>query len=137
MFKVKVSGLNIHNINCGIWLNILDRKDGSFIVRYKLYETCYNFNIEITYHDEHVAGSPYNFNSTIFHDNCECPEENFAKWSQDFQCRETYIQIERDLIPFTAVNLTVIRPKILALYNKPASYSICNYVIKDNKVNID
>lgn len=40
-----ISGKTKNGNTCRIWTNILDRKDASFIVRYKLYEVCYEFNI--------------------------------------------------------------------------------------------
>lgn len=40
-----ISGKTKDGNTCRIWTNILDRKDASFIVRYKLYEVCYEFKI--------------------------------------------------------------------------------------------
>lgn len=40
-----ISGKTKDGNTCRIWTNILDRKDASFIVRYKLYEICYEFKI--------------------------------------------------------------------------------------------
>lgn len=46
-----------------IWTQLLDRKDGSFIVRYKMYQSCLKgFRIIITFHKLHVGKSPYNIN---------------------------------------------------------------------------
>jgi len=42
---VLISGKTKNGNTCRIWTNILDRKDASFIVRYKLYEVCHEFNI--------------------------------------------------------------------------------------------
>lgn len=133
IFQITVNGKNKHKIDCRIWLNVLDRKDGSFIVRYKLYETCYQFKIDIMYKNQHNVGS-YKFAKPVYADECNCPEDNINSWLNSFQCKETYMQIEKDLLPFSSVNLTSLRPKILAQYNKPSSHSICNYVILNNKV---
>lgn len=56
--KVDINGKNIYQRNCRVWTNILDRKDGSFIVRYKLYETCYDMEISVKYEGNDVEGSP-------------------------------------------------------------------------------
>lgn len=37
----------------------MNRKDGSYIVRYKVYETCYDLEINISYKNTHAGGSPY------------------------------------------------------------------------------
>ena len=42
-----------------IWTQTLNRHDGSFIVRFKLYETYKNLKIHILYKNKHVAKSPY------------------------------------------------------------------------------
>lgn len=42
-----------------IGVQILDRKDGSFIVRYRMYASYKNLKIEIKVKDKHVAKSPY------------------------------------------------------------------------------
>lgn len=56
-FNVVISGKTKIGNKCRIWTNILDRKDASFIVRYKLYEVCYDFKIlvedKIT-HKKHI-----------------------------------------------------------------------------------
>lgn len=44
--------------DCRVWLNKLDRKDGSFIIRYKNYEICYNFHINILVNGKNILGLP-------------------------------------------------------------------------------
>lgn len=44
-FSIVIAGSTKNGNKCHIWTNILDRKDSSFIVRYKVYETCYEFTI--------------------------------------------------------------------------------------------
>jgi hypothetical protein len=58
VFEVQITGDSSYK-NCRVWINILNRNDGSFIVRYKTYHTCYNFKIHVTYKGVHVASSPY------------------------------------------------------------------------------
>ena len=49
-----------------VYTNILDRKDGSFIVRYKLFQSCRkNFRIIVTYFNHHLAKSPYIFTGKL------------------------------------------------------------------------
>lgn len=134
MFNINIHGVNKYNVNCRIWLNVLDRKDGSFIVRYKLYETCYNLKIEITHKHKHVGNSPFVISGDVYADECNCPQENISEWLDKYQCKTTYTQIDEDLKQFPVVNFTEIKPTILSLYNKPTSHSICNYVVLNNEV---
>lgn len=52
------------------------------------------------------------------------------------QCNDTYSQINRDLEPFREIKIDIdkYRDKIIEKFNKRFSQSLCNYVIKDNKV---
>ena len=41
------------------WTQVLDRHDGSYIVRYKMMQSYENLKIEVLYNGAHVANSPY------------------------------------------------------------------------------
>lgn len=60
--KIDIIGVNKYQRDCRVWINLLDRKDGSYIVRYKVYETCNNLEINIKYQGSHIAASPYKIN---------------------------------------------------------------------------
>lgn len=42
-----------------VGVQVLDRKDGSFIVRYRMYASYKSLKIEVKTKDKHVAKSPY------------------------------------------------------------------------------
>lgn len=42
-----------------IWVQVLDRKDGSFLVRYRMYATYQDLHIHVLHKNKHVAKSPY------------------------------------------------------------------------------
>ena len=48
------------------WVQILDRNDGTYIVRYKLYQAYEDFSIEVRHNGEHVGGSPYKLGKSLF-----------------------------------------------------------------------
>ncbi|KAJ9574240.1 hypothetical protein L9F63_026113 [Diploptera punctata] len=133
VFDVQMTGDSIYK-SYRVWINILDRKNGSLIVRYKTYHTYNNFKIIITYKGEHVGNSPYNIKGTVYADGCYCPVKSFTKWLTDFGCEISYDQINSDLEAFPKVNFTEVRNAALKKFNHPGSMSICNYVIKDNQV---
>ncbi|KAG8231930.1 hypothetical protein J437_LFUL011399, partial [Ladona fulva] len=138
VFTVDITG-DSDDKSCGAWVNILDRKDGSFIVRYKVYNSCYNFQIHVKYKGVKVAGSPYSASGPVHGDECDCPEKNFELWSKQFGCESEsnkfmYKNIFEDLKPFPSVNFTSIRREIRAKFDRPGSVSVCNYVVKNNQI---
>lgn len=56
-FEVKIISPGEHLTR--IWLQVLDRKDGSFLVRYRMYSTYPDLHIHILLKNEHVANSPF------------------------------------------------------------------------------
>jgi hypothetical protein len=57
VFQVKISAPDEQFTRVGV--QVLDRKDGSFIVRYRMYASYRNLKIEVKHHGQHVAESPY------------------------------------------------------------------------------
>nr|CAD7441301.1 unnamed protein product [Timema bartmani] len=132
-FLTQITGESEYK-TCRVWVNTLDRKNGSFIIRYKLYHTCNNLQIQITYRGVHVAHSPYKISGPVYAEECFCPEKSITKWLTQYGCSKSYSQIESDLKPFTSVNFTAVRSELIEKFNHPGSMSICNYVIKNNEV---
>ncbi|XP_075233192.1 protein O-glucosyltransferase 2-like isoform X3 [Lycorma delicatula] len=123
------------NRECRLWVNILDRKDGVFIVRYKLYEPCSNFKINVKFKGVHVGDSPYDVDGVVTPEECYCPEKDFKKWLNTYQClSKDYKQINEDLKPFPSVNFTSFRKEALKKFDQPGSMSVCNYVVVKNKI---
>lgn len=58
---VEIIGKSKNDYRCRVWVNKLDRLDGTFIVRYKIYETCYNVSINIFYKSKPVKDPTYKF----------------------------------------------------------------------------
>lgn len=56
-FQVKITAPDEQFTRVGV--QVLDRKDGSFIVRYRMYASYKNIRIEVKTKDNHVAKSPY------------------------------------------------------------------------------
>ncbi|XP_075233191.1 protein O-glucosyltransferase 2-like isoform X2 [Lycorma delicatula] len=133
--KVSVEGKYMDNRECRLWVNILDRKDGVFIVRYKLYEPCSNFKINVKFKGVHVGDSPYDVDGVVTPEECYCPEKDFKKWLNTYQClSKDYKQINEDLKPFPSVNFTSFRKEALKKFDQPGSMSVCNYVVVKNKI---
>lgn len=58
---IEILGRSKKDSPCRVWVNKLDRKDGTFIVRYKMYEICYDVSINVYYNRKHIKGSPLKF----------------------------------------------------------------------------
>ncbi|XP_023570960.1 KDEL motif-containing protein 1-like [Octodon degus] len=57
VFQVKISAPDEQFTRVGV--QVLDRKDGSFIVRYRMYASYKNLKVEVKFQGQHVANSPY------------------------------------------------------------------------------
>lgn len=131
-FEIKINGFGKRSgSTCRHRSNVIKRDDGVLIFRYRLFEECNNFVINVLYNGNHVSGSPYK-TKEIIPESCYCPTF-LSKW--EIECPEVAdSQIDNDLIPFKSINFTHIRPKFLEKFNNPDSTSFCNYVLKDNRV---
>lgn len=121
---------------CRIWTQILDRHDGSFIVRYKMMHSCDDLEIHITLKGKHLGKSPYKYDGRIYAENCNCPVKNLDEMITLYQCPENITQINQDLDRFESVKFSEVLNEGIKRFNHAGSYSFCHYVIKNNEVNI-
>ncbi|XP_050309446.1 protein O-glucosyltransferase 2-like [Anthonomus grandis grandis] len=119
---------------CRVWPNILDRKGGSLIVRYKLEEQCSHLTINIKHENKHVGSSPYVINENVLPEDCYCPRNDLQDLLDSWQCGSIPKQLLSDLEPFGTIDWSVMREKVIKQFHKPHSVSICHYVIKNNKL---
>ncbi|XP_075992521.1 protein O-glucosyltransferase 2-like [Anticarsia gemmatalis] len=131
---VDIEGRSSSSKHCRVWVNKLDRKDGTFIVRYKLYETCLHLSIHVYYKKKDVSGSPFTFKGPIYPDQCDCPKTDFKQWFADYGCNQEYDQIQQDLKPFKDLDMKQQVKEIIKKYHHPESTSFCHYIIKDNEL---
>lgn len=89
---------------CRIWTNVLNRKNGSYIVRYKLYETCSNIKISIKYRGNHLAKSPYIINKQILSDDCDCPTHKIEEVLNLWDCGPVPELLKSRLAEFGQIN---------------------------------
>lgn len=65
IFQIKISAPDEQFTRVGV--EVLDRKDGSFIVRYRMYASYKNLKVEVKFQGQHVAKSPYILNGNLEH----------------------------------------------------------------------
>ncbi|KAM9816038.1 protein O-glucosyltransferase 3 [Syngnathus typhle] len=91
----------------------LDRGDGSFMVRYRLYNTApMGLRVEIFHHETAVAKSPYIIPGPVYDEYCDCPEPDASAWQDAMQCPLDEPQIEADFKSFPTINLQRLREEV-------------------------
>lgn len=130
-FNVNIYGKSAVG-KCRTRIEVIDRRD-MFIVRYKVFESCWNFEIHIKYDQKHISGSPYLISGNVYSEKCFCPQK-IEKWLENYKCEGSYEQIYADLKPFNRVNFRKMQAQIVEKFStKTSSVSLCHYVIKNNQ----
>ncbi|XP_047128293.1 protein O-glucosyltransferase 2 isoform X1 [Hydra vulgaris] len=122
-FKSKISS------NLAIGREVIDRKDGTFLVRYRMHLSYDNIVIYVTHNGDNVGNSPFHLSGKVYNENCFCPEVE-KRWVKNMACPVNYQQIEKDLKPFPNINLENLIESATKSYN----VAFCHYTIKKNKV---
>nr|XP_045584389.1 protein O-glucosyltransferase 2-like [Procambarus clarkii] len=133
-FSVQINGDTTHGSYCRKWAQVLDRYDGSYIVRYRVYQTCRGLTINVLYNNQHVADSPYKILDPVYSEDCYCPMGDITSWQELVGCPSSYAQIDEDLKNFHEVDFGLALNAAIERFNQAGSRSFCNYVIKNNKV---
>lgn len=133
-FKVQIEGETTKGTYCRVWTQVLDRYDGSYIVRFRTYQTCRDTSIHVLYNNQQVADSPYKIEEPIYAEDCYCPVGDTKTWQELAGCPTSYSQIQQDLKPFPEVDFGPVLEEAAVRFNQSGSRSFCNYVIKDNNV---
>ncbi|XP_065065334.1 protein O-glucosyltransferase 2-like [Rhopilema esculentum] len=114
-----------------LWPDLLDRNDGSFIVRFRIMNTYNDLKISVKWKDQHIAKSPYQLKAAIYHEQCNCPETNIEKWLEDMKCPKSFPEIERGFANFKSINLKRLRMEGFKRYDSGA---VCHYSLIDGRL---
>ncbi|XP_034542195.1 protein O-glucosyltransferase 3 [Notolabrus celidotus] len=132
-FKVKISPLDKKE---QIRIHVpppLDRGDGSFLVRYRLYGTVQEgLLIDVLHQDDAVAKSPYTLQGPVYHEYCDCPERNASIWRSIMQCPSEEPQILADFEHFPTIDLHRIRQEVPKRFINRGG--LIHYAIIDNQL---
>lgn len=116
-----------------IQVQLLDRHDGSFIVRYKLYQSYPGLIITVMSGDKHVADSPYQLEGPVYAESCFCPEENTSDWLTEMMCPDSLPdQIQQDFEPFPTIDLDRLAREAVDRFGE--HHSLCHYTIVNNVI---
>lgn len=132
-FKVKISSLDHKEYIRNHVAQPLDRGDGSFLVRYRLYGTASKgLKVEVFHRDEPVAKSPYIIQGPVYHEYCDCPEPDGSVWQRELQCPEKEPQILADFKAFPTIDLQRLRLEVPKRFSNRGG--LIHYAIINNQV---
>ncbi|GFR82613.1 KDEL motif-containing protein 1 [Elysia marginata] len=117
-----------------IWTEVLDRHDGSFIVRFRPFSTTSDLKLSVTLRGQHLAESPYTIRGPVYHETCDCPNQTPDQWAASVGCQATYNQIRLDLEPFQDIQMSKVARQAVERFNQKGRHSICHYKVVENKV---
>ncbi|CAI9558844.1 unnamed protein product [Staurois parvus] len=112
----------------------LDRNDGSFLMRYRMYGSAMEgLLIEVLHQDKHVAQSPYILKGPVYHEYCVCPEEDPEIWLQTLSCPSKESQISNDFAPFSSIDLKRMLEEVPQRFAEHRG-AIVHYTILNNQI---
>ncbi|KAF0040908.1 hypothetical protein F2P81_006806 [Scophthalmus maximus] len=132
-FKVKINSLDKTE---HVRIHVpppLDRGDGSFLVRYRLYGSAQRgLKVEVFHGDDAVARSPYVMQGPVYHEYCDCPEWDASAWQRASRCPAEEPQILADFKAFPAVDLQYLRQEVPLRFSNRGG--LIHYAIIDNRL---
>ncbi|XP_059576807.1 protein O-glucosyltransferase 3 isoform X5 [Alligator mississippiensis] len=132
-FKVLIKALSPNEIIRIHVPNSLDRNDGSFLMRYRMYTSVNEgLKIEVLYGDKHVAQSPYILKGPVYHEYCDCPEDP-QTWQNILSCPSQEPQVTKDFTPFPTIDLQRMLEEVPIRFGK-ARGAIVHYTILNNHI---
>ncbi|XP_071503346.1 protein O-glucosyltransferase 2-like [Diadema antillarum] len=117
-----------------VWVQMLDRNDGTFIVRYRLYTSYDNgIKIEVKSAGRHVADSPYKLKGLVKSENCNCPILDRDLWRSNMFCPAGIPrQIQSDFAIHPSINLKTLHRDVESRFAR--HHSLCHYTVINNKI---
>ncbi|XP_068786421.1 protein O-glucosyltransferase 3 isoform X2 [Struthio camelus] len=133
-FKVVIKALSPKEISRIYAPNPLDRNDGTFLMRYRMYGSVRKgLKIEILYGDKHVARSPYILKGPVYHEYCDCPEEDPEIWQNILSCPTQEPRITEDFTSFPTIDLQRMLKEIPTKLSQTRG-AIVHYTILNNHI---
>ena len=111
-----------------------DLGDGTYLFRYRLYESVENLHIYVRFGNEPIE---YTIKGHLYSDGCYCPETNRTEWLNALECSSSSLtsQFKQDFKLFDKIDMKQVINKAKEKYfQHQQSYALCHYVIKNNKV---
>ncbi|XP_029952101.1 protein O-glucosyltransferase 3 [Salarias fasciatus] len=111
----------------------LDRGDGSFLMRYRLYGSVRKgLKVSVLLGDAAVARSPYTLQGPVYHEYCDCPEPDASRWTAAMRCPPEEPQVLSDFQSFPSINLENLRREVPQRFSSRGG--LIHYAIVQNRV---
>ncbi|KAL4657375.1 KDEL motif-containing protein 2 [Arapaima gigas] len=112
----------------------LDRGDGSFLMRYRLYTSAAEgLKVEVLHRNQHVSKSPYILEgSPVYHEYCNCPETNISSWKSVMGCPSQEPQILQDFSSFPTIDLQRLTQEVPRRFAQRGG--LIHYTVLNNQV---
>ncbi|KAM8860636.1 protein O-glucosyltransferase 3 isoform 2-T2 [Synchiropus picturatus] len=131
-FRVKITSMEQQHVRIHVPAP-LDRGDGSFLVRYRLYGSARaGLRVEVLHQDSPVAGSPYILAGPVYHEYCDCPEPDASAWQRLMQCPAQEPQVQEDFRSFPSVDLERLREEVPGRFSNRGG--LIHYTLLDNRL---
>ncbi|XP_052818420.1 protein O-glucosyltransferase 2-like [Mya arenaria] len=100
-----------------VYMRVLDKKDGMYLITFRIYETLRDLQITITKDDKQLGDSPFSLTGPVLQDQCYCPQPSLQQWYDTMSCPQSYTQIESDLSIFHQVDLEETAAETIQRFN--------------------
>ncbi|XP_053505505.1 protein O-glucosyltransferase 3 [Ictalurus furcatus] len=131
-FQVRVSAVSVQE---RVRVHVpapLDRNDGSFLVRFRLYSSAVSgLKVEVFHKHKPVAQSPYTLTGAVYHEDCDCPDEDAEAWLSVMKCPSADPQIEQDFSAFPSIELQQVRQEVPLRFS---NRGVIHYTIISNQL---
>ena len=114
-----------------------DLHDGSYLFRYRLYESVENLHLYIRFGSEEIERTVQGY---LYSDGCYCPENNRTRWFEALECPSAgaTAELRHSFQVFDQIDMKQVIQKAKGKYfQHQQSYALCHYVVKNNKVGAD
>ncbi|XP_036381029.1 protein O-glucosyltransferase 3 [Megalops cyprinoides] len=111
----------------------LDRADGSFLMRYRLYGSApKGLKVEVFHKDQPVGQSPYILKGPVYHEYCDCPEADPSAWLNTMACPTQEPQILKDFSSFPSIDLQRLLQEVPRRFAQRGG--LIHYTILNNQI---
>ncbi|CAF1512212.1 unnamed protein product, partial [Didymodactylos carnosus] len=86
LFQFELKHVNGKHVQC--YREVQDLYDGTYLFRFRLFESVKDLQLEIKYQQQHIKQSPYIIIGHVYPDDCYCPEKNLTKWYESMDCQQ-------------------------------------------------
>ncbi|CAG5131230.1 unnamed protein product [Candidula unifasciata] len=131
---IRASVSTVSGARVRIWTQVLDRHDGTYVVRFRPFSSATDLLISVELNGRHIAESPYHIKGDVYHETCNCPHQTADQWASSVGCPASYLQIERDLEPFSDIDMVHVAREAVERFKDEGRHSICHYKVINNKV---